>query len=256
MSRKEGLLNMLAVALNCVGEINGNDFGSGFLKHFDDFQVLKLNFYDDFTEKELQVCQPELEEALLKDELERLDLYKPLLELQGTKEKLQKTVRSMFFPGVGKKKYEKVLLTGCDGMSDFPWAVQIVLAQLPASGWARDPAWLRRADIIVLYGPEEEKGRCATRVKALCPGVPVFAEMAADDLSQDLKDRLEALFSAYLEKRKEIKEKLAERQTGPLMVDCEQARGLARTLGVNLFLVGSVCDEAGYRITRCGLGCF
>ena len=247
---------MLAAALSLMGAINGNDFVSGFLKHFDDFQVLKLKCSDDFTEKQLQVCQPEKEEALLKDALERLDLSKPLLELQGTRDKLQKTVRSMFFPG-GEKKYEKFLLTGCDGMDDFPWAVQIVLVQPPAPGLVQDPAWVRRADVIVLHGlTEAESGNFAARAQALRPGMPIFAEKAAEDLSQGLIDRLEGLFSSHLKKREKIKEKLAEKQTGRLMIDCEQARRLAGTLGVSLALVGSVCDETGYRITRCGLGCF
>lgn len=246
---------MLAVALNHMGAITGNGFVSGFLKQFDDFQVLKLNFCDDLAEKQLQLCQPEKEEALLKDTLERLDLFKPLLELQGTRDRLQKTVRSMFFPG-REKKYENVLLTGCDGMTEFPWAIQIVVVQPPAPGWEQDPEWVRRADVIALHGlEEEERGKFTAGVKALRPGVPIFAEKAAADLSKDLKDSLEALFSAYLEKRKKIKEKLTEQQTGRL-IGCEQARKLAGTLGVSLPLVGSVCDESGYRITRCGLGCF
>ncbi len=246
---------MLVVALNHIGAITDNNFASGFLKQFDDFQVLKFNFYDDFAEEQLQVCQPEKEEALLKDTLEGLDLSKPLLELQGTRDRLQKAVRSMFFPGRAKK-YENVLLTGCDGMSDFPWAVQIVLVQPPAPDPEQDPEWVRRADVIVLYGlEEEESSRFAAGLKALRPRIPIFAEKAAEDLSKDLQDSLEALFSAHLEKRKRIKEKLAEQQAGR-MIDCEQARRLAGTLGVSLALVGSVCDESGYRIARCGLGCF
>ncbi len=41
-----------------------------------------------------------------------------------------------------------------------------------------------------------------------------------------------------------------------MAVNSKQARRMARELGVSMFLVGSVCDELGYKITRCGLGCF
>ena len=247
---------MLAVALNHTGAIADNNFAFGFLKKFDGFQVLKLNYCDNFTDKQLQLCQPEKEEAQVKEKLGRLDLSKPLLELRGTRDKLQRIVRSMFFPG-GEKKYEKILLTGCDGMADFPWAVQVVLVQPPAPGRGQGLEWVRRADAVVMQGLAEEEGRrFADGVRTFRPHMPVFSEKAAGDLSQGLTDCLEDLFSSYLEKREKIKVMLEEQQTGPLMIDCEQARRLAGSLGVNLALVGSVCDESGYRVTRCGLGCF
>lgn len=247
---------MLAVALNQMGAASGDGFVSGFLKHFNDFQILKLNLYDDFTDKELQLCQPEEEEALVKETLGRMDLSAPLLELRGTRDKLQRIVRSMFFPGA-EKKYEKVLLTGCDGMADFPWAVQVVLVQLPAPGRGQGLERVRRADAVVLQGLAEEESRKFTEgVRAFRPHMPIFSETAAGDLSQDLTDSLADLFSSYLEMREKIKVMLEEQQSGPLLVDCEQARRLAGSLGVSLALVGSVCDETGFRITRCGLGCF
>ncbi len=246
---------MLVVALNNIGAAPDNSFKSGFLKAFTGFQTVKLSPCADSAEKQLQICQPEPEEELLRSVLKSSDMSEPLLELQGSGDRLQKAVRSMFFPG-RERKYEKFLLTGGDGITYFPWAVQIVNVYLPAPGWEQKLEWIRKADVIVLYGSEsEESRRFTTEAKRLRRDVPIFMEEAGQYLSGGLKNCLRDLFAAYLKNRIKIKEVLEEQKTEQ-EIECGQARKVAETLGVDLSLVGSVCDTSGYRITRCGLGCF
>lgn len=68
-------------------------------------------------------------------------------------------------------------------------------------------------------------------------------------------DQEKKIENVYLDKRKNI-EKMLQQKQPELLISCKQARRMARELGVSMFLVGSVCDELGYKITRCGLGCF
>lgn len=246
---------ILVAAINSIGAAPDNSFESVFFKEFTGFQTVKLSFCADSAEKKLQICQPEPEEELLRSVLKSPDMSGPLLKLQGSGDRLQKAVRSIFFPG-RERKYENFLLAGCDGIAYFPWAVQIVDVYLPAPGWEQKLEWIRKADVIVLYGSEGQESREFTsEVKRLRPDVPIFMEKAGPYLSGPLKDCLRDLFAAYLKNRIKIKEVLEE-QTTERQIECGKAHKLAERLGVDLSLVGSVCDESGYRITRCGLGCF
>jgi hypothetical protein len=252
-------MSMLAVAITHVGTTVDDSFETGLLKHFEGFQVVRLRIREPtaetLAETRLQICEPEKEGDLLRVLREDEEPAGPWLELQGPREKLQKAVRSLFFPG-REPKYERVLLTGCEGIADFPWALQIVCVHLPVPGWEQNPEWVRKADVIVLRGSEgEESRRLTAGIKTLRPDVPLFGDGDGQGWAVGLRGSLEGLFAAYGEKRRRIKERLEAQQAGR-QLECERARKLAETLGVDLSLVGSVCDESGYRITRCGLGCF
>lgn len=244
---------MLAVALNYVGMIEEENLGPMFVKLFNDFKVVKLSPYDDVKEAQLQLCQPESYKELVKHIQQVWDSSETFLELRGSKVKLQKTVRQMLFFDE-EKKYKKVLLEGCHGISDFPWAIQIVLIQLPVSDREQKLDWMGQADVLILYNSEEEASRdFINRLKMIRPDIPIFIEKVQAGWSEELKDSLETLFSSYLEKRQRIKEMLAEKYPEQ-SISCEEARRMAGK--VNRFLFGNVCDECGYRITHCGLGCF
>ncbi len=247
---------MLAVALNYKGAVEEKNFGSILMKLFDGFKMVKLCPGDDLEEGRLQLCRPEGYEDLMEYIQEFWNPSESVLELRGPMVKLQRAVRHMFFFDE-EKKFEKAFLEGCDGITDFLWAVQIVVVQLPVAGWEQDAQWFRKAEIIVLNDSEREESRdFAAKIKKIRPDIPLFIEKVFQEgLSKELQDSLEALFAAYLEKRKKIKEMLQKKQPEQL-VTCEQARRMAGELGISLFLFGSVCDELGYRVTRCGLGCF
>lgn len=246
---------MLAVALNYIGETKEQKLGYMLVKHFAGFKVVKLSPSEIVKEGRLQICQPEGYGNLQKDIQQYQDPAGTYLELRGPRDKLQRTVRYMFFFDE-EKKYSKVVLEGCDGLADFPWALQLVLVEPPASVWERKPAWIRKADIIVIKGTESEESReLIAKVKEIRPDIPVHTEKVREGLSQELIENLEALFSSYVEKRKKIKD-LLELQHPEQQISCLLANSMARKLGVSSFLVGSVCDELGYSITRCGLGCF
>ncbi|TEB08061.1 hypothetical protein Psch_01616 [Pelotomaculum schinkii] len=246
---------MLAVATSYLGLTDEQKFGPVFMKSFDDFMVVKLSPCGDLEEGRLQLCQPEGYGDLLKNIQKSWNASQSLLELRGPKVKLQRMVRYMFFFDE-EKKFEKVLLEGCDGITDFPWAVQIVVIQLPVKVLEQDLEWIRKADIIVLLDSESEAARdFATGMKTIRPDIPIFSEKVQEGLSNDLKVSLEVLFADYIKKRNRIKDILNSRHP-ELQISCTSAHRMAGELGVSLFLVGSVCDELGYRITQCGLGCF
>lgn len=246
---------MLAVATNYLGLSGEQKFGSAFLRSFDDFVVIKLNPSGDLVKSSLELCQPEGYADLLKDIHMSWDASGSELELRGLKGKMKRLVRYMFFFDE-EKKFTKVLLEGSDGITDFPWALQIVVIQLPVEVRERDLAWLRSADIIILIDAENEASRdYAAKLNKIMPGTPVYLEKFAQGLSQDLKAALEVMFADYAKKRNLIREQLAAKYPEQV-ISCTQARGMAGELRVNLSLFGSVCDELGYRITQCGLGCF
>ncbi|MCG9969320.1 hypothetical protein L9W92_14980 [Pelotomaculum terephthalicicum JT] len=245
---------MLAVALNCIGAIGEEEFGPALVKLFNDFMVVKLIPHEDLAEARLQLCQPAGYGELQKDIEESWNPSESLLELRGPNAKLRRMVRQMFFFDE-EKKFEKVLLEGCDGITDFPWAVQIVVMQLPV-GWEQVLEWIYMADIIVLIDSESEVCRdFAARLKTIGPDIPVFLENVQEGLSNDLKVGLEVLFADYIKKRDEIKD-ILESQYPEQLISCAQAHRMAGKLGVSLPLVGNVCDEHGYRVTYCRLGCF
>lgn len=246
---------MLTAALNYIGMPEENDFGAMFVNLFNDFKVVRLSTYEDLKPDRLKICEPVKYEELIKEVQEYWDPSQTFLELRGLKVRLQKAVRQMCFFDE-EKKFDKVLLQGREGIIDFPWAVQIVILQLPVPGWKQKPEWLRKADVLILNDSGDEESRdFIAKVKKLRPNLPVFTEKIQAGLSGELRDSLETLFSSYLVKREKIKDTLEEKYPGQT-ISCEQAHRLAGRLKVNMFLLGNVCDECGYRITRCSLGCF
>ncbi|MDD3874699.1 MAG: hypothetical protein PHE01_11075 [Methanosarcina sp.] len=245
---------MLAVALNYVGGIEEKGFGPIFVKRFNDFKVIKISPYEELKKGQLQLCQPVEYEELIKGIQEHWDPSGTFLELRGFKDKLQRAIRQMCFFDE-EKKFEKVLLEGSDGITDFPWALQIVLVQLPAPGWEQDMEWIRKADILILNNSVEESRNFIDQAKIIRPDVPIFIEKIQEGLSDEMKSSLESLFTTYLEKRKRVKAMLEENLSDQV-INCEQAHRMAAKLRVDLYLFGNVCDECGYSITRCRLGCF
>ncbi|TEB09602.1 hypothetical protein [Pelotomaculum propionicicum] len=246
---------MLAVALNSLGTIDEEYFASLFVRQFTGFKVIKLSLYKDAEKDQLQVCQPEKDADLLKDLIQNSDPADPILRLKGPRAKLQKAVRSMFFPGQ-KKKHEKVLLIGSEGFNDFPWAVQIVAVQLNVLDLIQDTEELQKSGFMILHDPEKnESENFIVGVKTLHPENTMYVELYQGDRSKDIKKCYEVVFAEYLVKRKKIKERLEEQHPGQV-ISCAQAGRIAGELRVSTYLVGSVCDEYGYQITNCGLGCF
>lgn len=246
---------MLAVALNYIGGTEEQKLGFMLAKYFAGFKVVKLSTSEIVKEGRLQICQPEGYGDLQKDIQQYQDPAGTYLELRGPGDKLQRTVRYMFFFDEDKK-YSKVILEGCDGLADFPWVLQLVLVEPPVSGLEQKPAWIREADIIVINGTTSEESReLIAKVKEIRPDIPIYTENIQEGLSLELIENLETLFAAYVEKRKRIKD-LLESQYPEQQISCVLANSIAGKLGVSSFLVGSVCDELGYSITRCRLGCF
>lgn len=244
---------MLTVALNQKGTINREGFAAVFTQYFNDFKTVRVVLREDLPEGPLQMCQPEKDEDLLKDIEIYLDSSKTFIELRGTKMQQQKAVRNMFFLGIENKK---ILFLGDDGITDFPWAVQIVIAKLPEFGWEPDKAWVRKADVIIVDDSAEKENKdFAAKINMINPAVPIFNENIQTGLSKGLKDYLKAIFAAYSEKMQGIKEVLAE-QHPDRHISCVQAHKIAEMLGVSVPLVGNACDQYGYRITHCSLGCF
>lgn len=246
---------MLAAALSYKGRDEESDFGSIFVRQFNDFKVVKLTPCDEAEKGRLQLCQPEEYKELVKHIQKKWDPSETFLEISGLKVKLLRAVRQMFFFDE-ERKYEKVLLEGGDSIKDFPWALQIVVIQPPVPEAELNPELISRADILVINdSPEEESRDFIAGLKLHHPDIPVFKEKIREDFSNELKDSLEALFAVYLEKRERIRAVLEEKLSEP-SISCEQARRMARELRVSSFLFGNVCDECGYSITHCGLSCF
>ncbi len=244
---------MLAVAINHMGAYDEESFVSYFIKLFDDFKVIELSYCEDSEEERLQVCRPGKDTDLLKEIQQNSEPPCTMLKLSGPRAKLQKAVRSMFFPGQ-KQKYEKVLLMGSDILDDFPWAIRVIVVPLPVLDRIRDIGL--NVGFTVSRDLERKKSVDYIFVlKTVYPDMQVFEEKFQEEISKDIKRSFEALFADYLDKRKRIKESLGEQQPGQL-VSCVQACDLACELGVSTHLVGSVCDEFGYMITNCSLGCF
>lgn len=246
---------MIAVALNYVGMIEEENIGSMFVKLFNDFKVIKLNPYDDIKAGQLQLCQPESYKELVQHLQMTWDSSETFLELRGSKAKLQKTVRQMLFFDE-ERKYEKVLLEGCDGINDFPWAIQIVLMQQTEMDGEQKLDWISKADLLIVNdSPGETSRDLINEMQMLRPGFPIFTAKELASGSRELQASLENLFAGYLESRQRIKEMLAEKYPEQ-SISCEQACRMAGKLSVNRFLLGNVCDEYGCSITHCGLGCF
>ncbi|MFZ3132235.1 MAG: hypothetical protein WA125_14360 [Desulfosporosinus sp.] len=246
---------MLAVALNYLGSGQERELGPALRKLFNDFKRVKFSPWADLEEGPLQLCQPQGNEDLMKDIQKSWNPAEALLELRGPKAKLLRALRSMFYFDKAKE-YHNVFLEGGQGVDDFPWAIQIVMLQLPVLVGEYDPEVIRKADILVINGSDQaEIENFSAEAKKIQPEIPIFTEKVQVGLSQDIKACLEALFAANLAKRDSIKTKLELRHPDKLL-SCTQARSLSDELGFSSFLVGSVCDELGYRITNCWLGCF
>lgn len=245
---------MLAVALNYVGDIEGKEFSSVLLKHFNDFKVIKINPCQELKKDRLQLCQPVEYEELIKNIQQSWDSSQTVLELRGLRDKLQRAVRQMCFFDE-EKKFEKIILEGPEGIIDFPWALQVVRVQLPIPAWEQDEEWIRNADILILNNSEEDSRDYIAQIKLIRPGLPVFTEKVQEGLSKELEDCLEDLFVSYQKNRNKIKAMLEEKLPGQV-IRCDQAHRMAAKLRVSLYLFGNVCDECGVSITRCGLGCF
>ncbi|NQS76274.1 MAG: hypothetical protein HQP61_07525 [Peptococcaceae bacterium] len=246
---------MLAVAINYQGAVEEKNLGSTLMKIFDGFKLIKLYPSDDLAPDRLQLCRSEGYAELIKDIQEYRHPVESLLELRGPRIKLLRAVRHMFF-FEEEKKYDQVFLEGGNGIIDFPWAFQLVLVEPPVSEWEQKPRWIKEADMMVIGGDKSEKNKnFIARIKKIRPDVPIYTEKIQNDLSPELKENLELLFAAYVEKRKKTKDALQLQYPKP-QITCEQAQEMAGKLGVSLFLLGSVCDELGYSVIRCRLGCF
>ncbi|MEN6392016.1 MAG: hypothetical protein ABFD04_16490 [Syntrophomonas sp.] len=248
---------MLAVALNQAGAgaIDGKIFGQAFVRRFADFKVIKLMPIDNLEKGPLALCEPAGYEEITKDMKKTWDKTGTFLELTGLRDKLQRSVRQMFFFDQ-ETKFTNILLHGCEGINNFPWAVQILLVQLPVPDWKQVSKMIKKADIIVINNAaEHDIEEFLVRVAKLGPHIPVFFEKLEEGLSQELQENLKSLLAAYEEKRSRVRAALEDKYPNQT-IGCEQARGMARKLKVSLFLFGNVCDECGYRVTQCGLGCF
>lgn len=246
---------MLAVALNNKGVTEEAKIESAFIELFKDFKVIKISYADDLPKDHLELCQPVEYKELVKDIQADWDASETFLQLHGLKDKVQRAVRQMFFFDK-EKNFEKVLLEGCEGMADYPWALQIVIAELPGTELEPDPEWIGQTDILIINNLDDKASRAfVEKVKNIRPNLPVFFENISTGLSLELKNNLQLLFADYLDKRQKIKSVLEEKYPQRL-IQCEQARRMAHKLRVSVFLFGNVCDECGYRITHCGLGCF
>lgn len=246
---------MLAVSLNNAKAIDGETFGYAFARTFTDFKVIKLMPSDNLKNGPLALCEPAGYEEITKDIKKTGDKTGTFLELTGLRDKLQRAVRQMFFFDQ-ETKFTNILLHGCDGINYFPWAMQILLVQLPLPDQKLDSKAIKKADIIVINNPgENEIEKYLARITKIRPNIPVFFEKLDEGLSQELQENLKVLFAAYEKKRSIVRAALEEKYPNQ-KIGCEQARGMARRLRVSLFLFGNVCDECGYRVTHCGLGCF
>ncbi|MGE5458881.1 MAG: hypothetical protein ACM3NJ_00365 [Methanobacterium sp.] len=246
---------MIAAALNYAGPMQAGDFGPIFVKQFSDFKVVKLNPYEEVKRSQLQLCQPETYASMLKQIEKAWDPTGNFLELCGSKGKLQRVVRQMFFFDT-EKEFERVFLEGCEGIRDFPWAIQIMIMQAPVIGWEQKMEWIRKADLLILSDwAEEDSSGFMEKVKMIRPELPVFMQKLQEDWPQALKDNLESLFAGYLKKRQRIITALAE-NCPEQSISCEQASRMAALLRVDRYLFGSVCDEYGYSISHCAFGCF
>lgn len=246
---------MLAAALNHIGSAEGQKFAPMFAKSLEGFTVIEIISDKNHKEGRLQLCQPEGYNDLQKYLRKQQDQDGAYLVLRGPKDKILRSIRYMFFFDEGEK-YNKVLLEGADGVTDFAWALQIVVIEPPVPPWERAPEWLLNADIFIINATDKaHAGDLSSRIKTIRPDVPFFMEKIQEGLSQEIRDSLYDLFDDYQEKRWAIKD-LLELQYPDRQITCVQARNLAGNLKVRPFLVGSVCDELGYSVTRCSLGCF
>ncbi len=245
---------MLAAALNYIGTMREKEIEASFMEAFKDFKMVKLFPDSDSGAGRLQLCQPREYRDLVKDIDQSWNPAESQVELRGTKDKLLRMARQMFFFDE-EKQYKKVFLAGGNGINDFPWAIQIVIVQLPVAGWMDNPEWLRRADLLIVSPGGEGDEDFIAAIQKKRPELPLLREKVQGRISGDLEMFLTALFAAYEEKRERIKAGLAE-QYPEKSLSCTQAREMVGQLGINSFLFGSVCDEAGYQITHCWLGCF
>lgn len=246
---------MLAAAVNYLGSSPKKTMGSCLLKIFSDFKLIELSPGDDFDEGRLQLCQPQGYEDLMKSVQIVGNLHGSQLELRGPKAKLQRVIRHMLYFDQ-EKSCTQVFLEGSEGIKDFPWAIQIVLIQLPVTGMEYESEMMRKADILVISGfNDDEREAYLEKTKKTYPKIPAFAERLEEGLSPEVTECLEKLWAAYLDTRKKIKDKL-ELEHPDLLISCARAHKLAKELRVSSFLLGSVCDELGYRITNCWLGFF
>ena len=126
--------------------------------------------------------------------------------------------------------------------------------QPPLSEQEQDSEWVQSADIIVIMDPAE-RNETLDWIRRQCPEVPVFFENAGKGLSDSARKGMEEVFAKYINDRQRIKEWLTENQKD-LKIRCLHAHRIAGRLRVSSFLFGNVCDELGYSITNCGLGCF
>lgn len=246
---------MLAAAVNTAGQVDGDILGRVFARIFPDLKVVKLKPIDEKINGPLELCQPLAYEELMKNIERTWDKSKVFLELTGFRARLQRAIRQMFFFDQ-ETKFNNVLLHGCDGINDFPWALQIFVVQAPVKNVKRDLAPIRKADILIINNAQSgEAGELRETIRKIRPNLPFFEENINEGFSDGLKENLQGLFSAYEEKRNMVKAALKEKYPDQV-IGCEQARSMAGRLRVSLYFLGSVCDECGYRITRCGLGCF
>ncbi|MFA5383536.1 MAG: hypothetical protein WC364_02525 [Eubacteriales bacterium] len=246
---------MLAVALNTIGLYPQEGWGPLFLKTFNDFKVIRAVPCEEKKDEPLQLCEHEQYDELVKNISEKWDPSQNILELRGPKNKLQKTVRYMFFFNPDKK-IDRVFLEDCSGMLSFPWALQVFILNSPEPGHVPGRDLINQADIFILDAQcGEQRREALDQIKKYRPGLPVFTENLQEGISGTLKGILGKLFAAYLENRDRVKLAL-ETNYSDKQIICEQARKMAGKLKVSLFLFGSVCDECGYAITQCGLGCF
>jgi hypothetical protein len=246
---------MLAVALNTIGPYPQEGWGPLFLEAFNDFKVIQAISCEKVKDGPLQMCRREQYDELVRDISEKWDPSQNILELRGPKNKMQKAVRYMFFFDQDKK-FDRVFLEDCSGMLNFPWAMQVFILNSPEPGYLPGQDLIDQAEVFILNTQCGEVHReVLDQVKKYRPSLPVFTENLQEGISGALKGILDELFAAYAENRARVKWSL-ENDHPDKQLTCDQARKMAGKLGISLFLIGSVCDECGYAITQCGLGCF
>jgi molybdopterin-guanine dinucleotide biosynthesis protein len=108
---------------------------------------------------------------------------------------------------------------------------------------------IKRADIVVVLGPNEYEGR----IEGTRPGTKVITLKTLTDRSG-----LDALVSEVvqrLEKGRRLDDELLK-SVPEARLSCQEAFDIAERLGVSPAEVGHAADRLGVKITHCRLGCF
>ena len=244
---------MLIIALNYI-ENTGENFGPLFAKTFNDFMVVTVQTNQELSECRFNFFSPS-SVVVEESEIARyLDVGIHVLALRGPEARMQKSLRYMFF---SKEENEKFLVEGENCAVDFPWAIQIAVCASCGLDFSPETrAIISEADVFIHYVSTDSNDESyAAKIKSINPYIDYFMQKSDDCMSVHLQKYFTGIFSDYLTNRERIKEMLAVNHPDK-QITCAQAYKLAGKLGVSVPLVGNICDEFDYRITRCRLGCF